>query len=577
MAIFVGVALGLSFPFYVIYASTEGGSSPPPEEDVTKNLAVPYYSQQFTHYCGPASAQMWIDYGTGNLISQDELYDYIRANNLEGNIWFTDPYGLQATLDSYIPTHAHWDQKYSSASSGTFDVVQRIEWYSVPGATLTYNGDHWMLVKGAYYRKDSYDTVTSVYGVYVHDPWAWDGGIGSNTYVVASNWNTNYFTVVDAPGSQWNGYWVAVVCPPRGVDTVPSEIYIEPQRGPVSKDEAVQVAIEGLNNHQLFVTEPFARYLDGAVPREPFYVKSISNNFPNYYLVPFARDGRISAVAIINAELGTFMEASYSESGLTKYPALSAEDASVVVEQIFGETSYVQVRELVWKPSEQSWRPYAPFWAVEVDGETVYVGQNGQLYKQLSLSKHPPITPTKSELRMPTDTVQMIPTDDAHVAEGYPDNNFGDRMALFIQSRTTGYKNERIFLKFDLATVPADSKVVQAKLYLYCWRGKYASLDLQCYSVNVDSTWEEGTITWNNKPALEEVLDTVILENLAAENKWHSWDVTKFVASEFAGDKVVSFCLKVSVESLSGQYAFESKEWWDARLHPYLEVTYTRQ
>jgi hypothetical protein len=172
--------------------------------------------------------------------------------------------------------------------------------------------------------------------------------------------------------------------------------------------------------------------------------------------------------------------------------------------------------------------------------------------------------------------VEYPVAEDAHVAEGYPDNSFGDTTALYIQSYENGYKNERIFLKFDLSKAPAGAEVASAKLYLYCWRGRYAPINVQCYSVENDS-WEENRIAWNTQPALGELLDEVRLDNLAAENGWHVWNVTSFVASELAGDRVVSLCLKAEVENSGGQYAFESREWWQGLLRPYLEITYVRE
>lgn len=183
------------------------------------------------------------------------------------------------------------------------------------------------------------------------------------------------------------------------------------------------------------------------------------------------------------------------------------------------------------------------------------------------------ITKTPGEI-----TIDMVPTDDAHVAEGYPDNNFGDKTALYLQSYTNGYKNERIFLKFDLSGIPNGSIITQAKLYLHCWYGNYGRTDAQCYLV--EDSWGEKTINWNNQPTQRymegngNAIKGVLLDNVTAENLWHSWDVTSLVANKFTGKKVVSLCLSAASENLSGLYVFDSKEWWDETLHPYLEITY---
>lgn len=48
-------------------------------------------------------------------------------------------------------------------------------------------------------------------------------------------------------------------------------------------------------------------------------------------------------------------------------------------------------------------------------------------------------------------------------------------------------------------------------------------------------------------------------------------------AGEFASDKIASLCLKAEMEDASGQYAFESKEWWGTSLRPYLEIYTTKK
>jgi len=159
------------------------------------------------------------------------------------------------------------------------------------------------------------------------------------------------------------------------------------EEGLISGNEVVEIAIEGLENHRLFVTGPFAQYLANTVPKEPIYVESIDDGFPNYYLVPFVRNGRTWVVATVNTELGTFTGASYYENGLAEYLVISAGKASEIVRGEIENVGPLRDVKLVWKPCEQSWQPYAPFWAVEVDGKTVYVGQDGQLYEELTRGK----------------------------------------------------------------------------------------------------------------------------------------------------------------------------------------------
>lgn len=166
-------------------------------------------------------------------------------------------------------------------------------------------------------------------------------------------------------------------------------------------------------------------------------------------------------------------------------------------------------------------------------------------------------------------SLRLSPSDDAHVTQRHPHANYGDRTSLHLRSAAKGLRNERIFLKFDLSTLPEGATILEAKLYLYCWWGE-ADLDAQSRSVEND-TWSEDTITWNNQPAYGSVLDTVALTR-EARGTWRSWDVTSFVQDEFAGDKVASFCLRAAIEDKRGWYKFRSKEYDNVAARPYLEV-----
>ena len=169
------------------------------------------------------------------------------------------------------------------------------------------------------------------------------------------------------------------------------------------------------------------------------------------------------------------------------------------------------------------------------------------------------------------------PTDDAPVREESPGSNYGTERRPWVQNylEDTTPKNGRIFFKFDLSQgIPPIARITSAKLYLYHYRAAFADMNVQVRKVNDDS-WDEGTITWGTQPSYGDVLDSLYLYE-GDNGEWRSWDITSFVAGEFAGDKIASFCLKAEVESLpegeSGSHGFYSKEhsYFDKR--PYLEV-----
>ncbi len=171
--------------------------------------------------------------------------------------------------------------------------------------------------------------------------------------------------------------------------------------------------------------------------------------------------------------------------------------------------------------------------------------------------------------------IALPPSDDAQVAEGYPDSNYGAKTYVYVgNDLSSAYKNERGFFKFNLSAIPENFALATARLRNYCWRMTGASGGgVQARAV-LDDTWNENTITWNNQPPHGDVLASV---NVTTINSWYSWDVTSFVAGELLGDKLVSLCLRAESENQVAPYAFiyafESKEWGEVDKRPHLEIS----
>jgi len=166
-------------------------------------------------------------------------------------------------------------------------------------------------------------------------------------------------------------------------------------------------------------------------------------------------------------------------------------------------------------------------------------------------------------------------TEDAYVTDNDPDGNFGDKEYL----RVGRYKQywQYAYLKFDnLVEIPSDANVIEARLYLFCWDAYGGNRPILCCGVENDN-WLENEITWNNKPNPGTTLDTNdVGGGTRDEPKAYFWDVTSFVQHEFAGDKVASFCVRPADDHPENNTRqFESDNWWDNRLRPFLRIIYT--
>ncbi|MEW6429781.1 MAG: DNRLRE domain-containing protein, partial [Thermodesulfobacteriota bacterium] len=173
----------------------------------------------------------------------------------------------------------------------------------------------------------------------------------------------------------------------------------------------------------------------------------------------------------------------------------------------------------------------------------------------------------------------LSPVADAQVASGYPTSNYGTGNNLYVQSSdvvpshpSKKYGDERTWLKFDLSSLPAGLPIAGAHLQLWNWKAAGPALVADAHGSSTDS-WTETTITWDTQPAFGTVLDSQPLDS-ASTSLWYQWDVSPFVQSEWAGDRLVSLVVKPASEGSTADpapgYAFDAKEYGSGI--PMLEV-----
>jgi len=167
-------------------------------------------------------------------------------------------------------------------------------------------------------------------------------------------------------------------------------------------------------------------------------------------------------------------------------------------------------------------------------------------------------------------------TQDTYVNSGTREtNNYGDNTYLNIGRYLE--ENQWAYIMFDnLDEIPSGANIIEARLYLFAWSAYGSPQEMLACEVE-DDTWFEYVITWNDKPAIGATLDTKRV-SIGGESEPvpYYWDVTSFVRQEFAGDKMASFCMRPADNCpASTNRGFDSTEWWDARIRPFLRVNYT--
>jgi PKD repeat protein len=122
-------------------------------------------------------------------------------------------------------------------------------------------------------------------------------------------------------------------------------------------------------------------------------------------------------------------------------------------------------------------------------------------------------------------SVTLKPAADAYVRDGsYADQNFGADAYLMSKLTTQGL-NRQTFLAFDLSGIT--QKIKTAKLRLF---SSYNAQKLEVHAVN-DDGWQEGQITWNNKPTPE---SAAVAQYDTIQNQFVEVDVTSYMQTEQA-------------------------------------------
>ena len=185
-----------------------------------------------------------------------------------------------------------------------------------------------------------------------------------------------------------------------------------------------------------------------------------------------------------------------------------------------------------------------------------YSSSGGSFYTRLSKFIFTAFLLSSTYLSVSGQTSYTLrPSADAYVRNGtYAASNYGSDTSVIIKASTSSGYTRSSYLKFALGNL---GTVTSAKLRIYGRNtDNTSSISFSCYSVDNDS-WTESGITWNNAPASS----TTALSSVAVNDqaKYYELDVTSFVKSQAAGDKVATFLLKDPLNQ-NKNLVFNSKE-----------------
>jgi len=143
----------------------------------------------------------------------------------------------------------------------------------------------------------------------------------------------------------------------------------------------------------------------------------------------------------------------------------------------------------------------------------------------VSLSLIPEAAPQSGE----EVTVSLVPSADAFADQGQPSQSFGSADVLVVRSQQSG--NARVYVFFDLSSIPRGAEVLSARLTLHVENPPPFERAYWCY--RAASSWSEGTISWSARPQTSSIYSSSATVSASANSV--TWDVTAMVQKMLYG------------------------------------------
>ncbi|WP_066222920.1 CBM96 family carbohydrate-binding protein [Formosa haliotis] len=151
---------------------------------------------------------------------------------------------------------------------------------------------------------------------------------------------------------------------------------------------------------------------------------------------------------------------------------------------------------------------------------------------------------------------RLSPTDDTYADGGKSTEILGNTQSqqMWVKTGSSAAFTRMGFIKFDISGLSL-ADVGTAKLRLYCYDTQ--STDMMISAFNIDETWSESTLTWDNQPVM---ISPSVRSQKVEENAYVEWQITRLVQDAVTLGKT-SISLGLSDENGDNKLArFYTKE-----------------
>ena len=160
---------------------------------------------------------------------------------------------------------------------------------------------------------------------------------------------------------------------------------------------------------------------------------------------------------------------------------------------------------------------------------------------------------------------------DSYVSIYNADTNYGSDTGMWLLSTPDEGAREFSYVQFDLSSIPPGVTITSAYLHLRCTA---SGTPADVYVYEVESEWDESTITWNNGPNW---YTSPSASRSVGSTGWKDWDVTEHVTDWYTGINPNYGFVVISHDFITHSSKFATKEYGDSEMWPKLEIIYAEE